>query len=474
MHTRNEVTMRMFFTPKASFLAVVLVLGILVVPKFSMAANHYVRAGATGNGSGSDWTNAYTDVPAKLVRGDTYYLAVGTYAPNGHIFNDPGTAIITLQTATVAHHGTSTGWSNSYAGQVQLYPLIFEASDYIISGAYRSSMDSGYGMVLKTFATCSSGGYGRCPAIWLWGGHGVSNITIEYVDMPGYGQNNPTVQKQYGFFAVSGIPAVGGFSNVKLSYDYIHDLGTGGAPILTGGVNGMKVQYSELARNTSVASYHSEAWSDRGSYNITFAYNLLEDINGSGDIVILNAGSPATVTNWSIYGNLFWQKDAGNYIGDGVISCINGNICSDFYIYNNTFADFGGGTSHNGISWSRSDPSSTNIQAKNNLWYDSVQVSPDGQVTSDYNYYARCSNVPSETHIQTGSSDPFTDSSSGDFHLNVETDDGLHFSSPYDIDPDGTKRGSDNSIWSRGAYQFVSGSSSSPEPPSSLVIVAVH
>ena len=41
------------------------------------AANHYVRPGAAGNGSGNDWTNAYTALPGStLARGDTYFYDV--------------------------------------------------------------------------------------------------------------------------------------------------------------------------------------------------------------------------------------------------------------------------------------------------------------------------------------------------------------------------------------------------------------
>jgi hypothetical protein len=51
---------------------------LIALPTMASAANHYVRAGASGNGSGADWTNAYTDLPGSLTRGDTYYVAAGT------------------------------------------------------------------------------------------------------------------------------------------------------------------------------------------------------------------------------------------------------------------------------------------------------------------------------------------------------------------------------------------------------------
>jgi hypothetical protein len=63
------------------------------------AANHYVRAGASGSANGNDWTNAYTTLPSTLTRGDTYYIADGTYA--GRTFNTAtnGTTLITMARA---------------------------------------------------------------------------------------------------------------------------------------------------------------------------------------------------------------------------------------------------------------------------------------------------------------------------------------------------------------------------------------
>ena len=42
------------------------------------AADQYVRDGASGDGS--DWTNAWDDLPGALIRGDTYYMADGNYS----------------------------------------------------------------------------------------------------------------------------------------------------------------------------------------------------------------------------------------------------------------------------------------------------------------------------------------------------------------------------------------------------------
>src|SRR5262245_24743441 len=46
-------------------------------PPVCDATCHFVRAGATGDGS--DWDNALAELPATLQRGHTYYVAAGTY-----------------------------------------------------------------------------------------------------------------------------------------------------------------------------------------------------------------------------------------------------------------------------------------------------------------------------------------------------------------------------------------------------------
>ena len=66
----------------------------------AQAATHYVRAGATDAQNGSDWTSAYSALPRTLVRGDTYYIASGSYP--SYAFNDAqsGTLTITVKKAT--------------------------------------------------------------------------------------------------------------------------------------------------------------------------------------------------------------------------------------------------------------------------------------------------------------------------------------------------------------------------------------
>ena len=83
------------------------------------AANKYVRKGATGLNNGSDWANAYTElsqVSYTGLSGFTLYIAAGSYTsgfPTLSAVNN-----VTFKRATVADHGTATGWSASFDGQV--------------------------------------------------------------------------------------------------------------------------------------------------------------------------------------------------------------------------------------------------------------------------------------------------------------------------------------------------------------------
>jgi len=105
-----------------------------VGPGCDGASNCYVRAGATGNNSGSDWTNAFTQLyfatnagqASHVARGVTIFVASGHYtcgpantvtACNFDVPNS-GSTLITVQAATVSNHGPAAGWQNSFGVDV--------------------------------------------------------------------------------------------------------------------------------------------------------------------------------------------------------------------------------------------------------------------------------------------------------------------------------------------------------------------
>src|SRR5574337_72794 len=108
----------------------------VAVPEFAMAANHYVRAGAAGNNSGSDWTNAYSTLPSTLTRGDTYYVADGSYGSYTFKTAASGSTRIYVKKAIASDHGTDAGWLSSYGDGQAVFTatMIFNTSYWTFDG----------------------------------------------------------------------------------------------------------------------------------------------------------------------------------------------------------------------------------------------------------------------------------------------------------------------------------------------------
>jgi hypothetical protein len=451
-----------------------------------------VHAGSTG--SGRDWTNAYADLPSSLVRGDTYYVAAGTY--KGHTFNDAasGTAVITIKAATVADHGTDTGWSPGYVGEAKFNTtssgsiISFNSAYYVFDGSYRGTdWVSGYGIHLDA----SAGIVGNATGIIAIN---ANNITIRNINIEGsHSQGSPQDR---------GITSYGN-NNILVDSDWIHDDGNvnllfrGSCPSSCNSVaSNITVQYSYLATDFSnPAAGHAEGVSyAEGVDNIAFRYNRFVNVNGTG--ALANASSHSSSQDafngpFYIYGNQFWLDPAswpGWYatwcqVG-GFYTNINIKNTGDLYVYNNTIGNIStnsGGCQSNGSSHDGgihfdddglSGGSAVNSavdHAKNNIWWNSnggvtTGNIPNGQLDISHN----TTGVPSNDFTSTTT--PF------DFHLTTHiagaalTNVGTYWNgtalvpNTFDVDPDGHTR----TTWDQGAYEYTSGSGGTPAAPSGL------
>jgi hypothetical protein len=410
-------------------------------------------------------------------------MAAGTYG--GHTFNDAlsSALLITVRTATVADHGTGTGWSNSYAGTVHLGPLNFQNGYYTISGATRTSMTTGYGMVVTPSASCPTSPYlGNCNAVDVQDANGRNNthITLEYINFVGYGVNSySSSTKQIGSFiyAAKGVPSCCGAINLTVRKDYFSDAGYCYDPILIRGLAGGLFDNIDIEGAQYNDVYcHIALFSEGGSSNVTVKNSVLENESGAGYIE-LRTGS----NNWYIYGNVFLQDPSSPYyptdgVGNGIVTDLNSDTGggTNIYIYNNTIANVNRNVA-TGTGMSMIHGS--NWIVENNLWYNSASpgsytygIAP---TVHDYNYFTDCTGkIPSETHGQTGRVDPFVNDSAKNFHLAGPTKAGLTLPAPYNVDPDGNTRGADGD-WDRGAYEFL-GNETKPTPPSGLTVTGVH
>lgn len=359
------------------------VLGFAACPDVTNSAG-YVRAGATGSATGADWTNAFTSLPASLVRGCTYYVAVGTYGTHNFNDADSGATTITIQAPTIASHGTSTGWSNTYVGQALFQCsttctnlITFTTDYYIVSGSYCTAIsglpicNSGYGMKFDNSNGNASNAVVAGGGDFNWHSH---DITLKYIDEHGC---NPDLGETCQI-SISNLAYVNDFEDgaYDLLFDhvYAHDgytaffikgcLPTGGATGACpanahaefGTGQNITIQYSYIYHvfdsPDNVYALHGEACScSQGVGNLTIRYNIFNDIaNSSGGTAITAtaAGSAYNAGNsgngpWYIYGNILMCDTAANCSAGQNDTALfdvafNGG---GLYYYNNTVANLG-------------------------------------------------------------------------------------------------------------------------------------
>lgn len=419
------------------FLFAALLLCVLFVGTSNAdAASVYVRAGASGANNGSDWTNAYTNLPAQLVRGDTYYIAAGNYG--SHTFDDPvaGTTLITVKKATAADHGTDTGWQAAYGtGQAVFNTWTFTGSTgyYDIDGQYQ------YGILVDF----NEGQIG-CQI------SGGNQYVFRYIDFSGISSNAP-----YNYSATTRALNIStNMTGLTVSHCSLHN----GDSIIQweGNVNQVLIEYCDISHALSTSSnFHSNLCFVGGGKNMIFRYNRFWETNAEGlFFTYWSSGGPQGLIQ--IYGNLFYNVNtySGAYPRGIELRQSDPGYPANygtFLIYNNTFANLNDG----GVI-DRSDSVGSSSYARNNI-----------------NYGASFSwgNIPNSNNA-TVSSSQFVNYAKQDFHLASPTASGYVLPSPYNMDMDGNTRGADG-VWDLGAYEYsTTGSSSTIPAPQGLKILA--
>jgi hypothetical protein len=246
-----------------------LALAACMLPAFVNAANQYVRPGAAGRNDGSDWTNAYSSLPATLRRGDTYYLANGNYG--SYVFDDAnsGSTTIVIKKATETDHGTATGWSSSYGDGQAVFSNWQIYTDYYVFDGQRRNSD----WRLGTTSLYGIKVAGRSPVRLDNGsGTGGDNLTFRYIDFQGGGRDTGA-----GDDVIYGLT---GNSNITFQYSALHD--SDRTIFLTrNNWTNLVVDHCYIARNTSTPAMHGEMMSVYSSTNMTFSNNVIEDIEGT-------------------------------------------------------------------------------------------------------------------------------------------------------------------------------------------------
>ncbi len=448
--------------------ALTLLLILLVFPGLANAANWHVRSGATGSNNGSNWSDAWTTLPGTLARGDTYYIADGSYG--GYTFNDSesGSTYVFIKKATGSDHGTATGWSSDYGDGVATFngTLEFDTGYYDldgVTGGGPGNWDSGHGFLID---------------------HDGSEEGIDVFTSP----SNPVVGVRIRHFEIRGSgpdDAGGGNDGISLAFnsgcgssrhndwliEYSYIWYQGRVNIFSRCVSDVTLQYSKLFYNESYPAEHAEAISHVLGDDWVIRYNWFEDADGTGFVINERADG------WEYYGNVFLISAAyprpgqSIDIDQGVITdwTSDPSDYSNFKIYNNTIVDLHTPSNDNMGFEARNTASGgySGVTAYNNLCYGNPDFVISSRFTSDYNWFYGCGSQ-NEPNGQYGLGDPFTDIFNHDFTLRAPTDAGIITS--FNVDMVCMPRGADD-VFDRGAFEFNNEFSFDiipPMPPTNL------
>lgn len=434
-----------------------------------LGGNCYIRAGASGSGTGADWADAYIGFgtgtgqlnPANMSRGVTYWIANGNYGNVSFTTPDSGSQVITIEGATATTHGPAPDWNSSYAGQA-LFGESAVLTDYWTLDGQTRGADWQSGYTIKFWNQSDPTGAG----MMISGNH---DLRFDYIEMEGTGAGFPNntatsdrcSEQNCGNWQDFSIYETVPVANVYVGHGFYHHTGTGQFQMNATGNGGtinsnMIWEYNWISYNhTGQNGQHDEAYSLLAN-SVTIRYNVFQDISGSGIIVDASANAPA-MHDWSVYGNLFFNDaaylalgpvywlnsvDQGILVlGDGSGSGANGaEVLSGTFIFaNNTIANFDppgvsclGTYSTLPIAATQLVSGTANTIIENNLWYNSYCVYGNytpfcqhvsGTCTEDYNasysaglnatlynWQTQATPAPHDINVS-ATTDPFTDSS---------------------------------------------------------------
>ncbi len=420
---------------------------ILLVALRASSATLYVSVAGSGAANGADWSNTLAE-GFTPVRGNTYYYADGSYASKTFSAALSGTSLITLQKATVADHGTSTGWSDSLGdGQATFaYPLTFSTGYWTLDGATGTNLTT-CGFIVSAPTSCATAT--QHYIVMGTGSTALDNMTFAHVASLACSDD---VEKLFFYFGTQ-------VTANNFTARYIYADGFQGTFFLWG-VSNVLTEYVTITNAFSSGSHHGEQWnmrfgSSRSCRDVTIRYCTIADSVGTGCIIANDGGSDEIVClGLNVYGNVFRGGSGGN----GIIGATTRSAYANAQVFNNTFS----GASTPWIVAAQSGSSATiknattNIVATNNIIFNMSAALGDyatAPIVHDYNLFVSATSIPSEANGVTTSSNPFVNSAGFNFRLATNTPAGATLAATFNTDPDGTTR----STWSRGAYEYTGG-----------------
>ncbi len=466
---------------------VFLLLLLFLTASQSFAACHVVTPSGNGSRNGNDWSNAYAKLPSPVTRGDTYYLADGSYG--NYTVNTPGSTATTIKKATASDHCTDTGWNAATMGASQ---AVFTGLNFSSGNSNNFTFDgNGTSTKIGCGTAPTPGGPGTSSSdcgfkldntisptdapilLSSYNGSPATGIALRYWEVAGSG-TTPTSQGQEQRLIYA--PQTSG-SNFTYDHVYSHDAACVHIQQYGGG---RTVKNSYFWKNYSQSAQPANGCHGQYAYNDgvngVFEFNnIFRDIEGTAVMSFDSGGG----TNVQWYNNLFFYSSPPlrQGVADGMVWCGNGAACNNFRFQQNTIVNFSG--SYNvGLMVIPPATGSGNL-AQNNIWYGNNEDISFPGWSEDHNSFLNNTGVtanpgsgPADVYVGSGSPNPFTNLQAGDFRLasqNANWGAGATLASPFNVDLAGNSRPGTDGVWNRGPYQFAGAQAQGPAAPTSLV-----
>lgn len=419
-----------------------ILLFILLLPSL-FAAEKYYRQGASGSGTGNNWTDAYTSwatAYGAVNRGDTLWVADTSTSIGSVTLNKAasGSTYLTIRKATAAAHGTETGWNSTYGdGQAVFGDVEIITPYHIFDGATRTETTrmeapAGYGFRVIALAADS-----------LSGGQNASYSQISYVDAGGTWSESSSPNCSEARFSARFV-----YNHVGMTFTrcVFHNSGENdGALVTMHGSADLTFDHCDFYMGWGKSTIGAP---NVGFTRLTVKYcrfwnasrlDTCPAAHGPGISCEIGAYSlPSTPhENHLVYGNVIYGTAAGGrnasvWFGEPGYPDAPAIGCK---VFNNTFVGFPEVSVLGDIYLM----GGSGNEARNNLFYntgDPMKVTANG-VSSNYRV----------------ASNPFVNYNARDFRLAQAVSGATSLSAPYNTDPDGNTRGSDGT-WDVGAYEF--------------------
>ena len=296
---------------KSLILVSSLIFGFCFFAQDSLAASHYIRAGAAGANNGTSWADAWTSFSSvSWVRGDTYYVAGGIYNEDVSITTaESGTNWITVKKANATDNSGDSGWNSSFAAsQAVVNGRLSISYGYIEIDGVTGSNASGHGIKIHT-----SRDYTGFNAVIAFSSTSASPRHLHHLDVEGPGYDYGSSGGD-GIYWNSGVALSRG---MHVSDCWIHEISRNGMTLGTiEGTSysdyGLLLENNVLEKNGGVGmrypNVHGQTiqFYSRPLVYAVFRNNIFRNATGQAYISILGG---VTTDHIRIYNNVFYSDN---------------------------------------------------------------------------------------------------------------------------------------------------------------------